>query len=94
MSEAVGTPPKAVMSEATAPGPTLYVRRVLPVHQQYKSYIRVTVGKLYKVVRRGKKTFVIVDDYGFLLKSNSVSRPNSAWLKVWVWPNGTELEEI
>ena len=76
------------------PGPTLYVRRVLPVHQRNKYDIRVTVGKLYKVVRMGKKTFMVIDDYGCLFKSNSVSRPNSAWRKVWVWPNGTEVDEL
>lgn len=74
-------------------GPTLHLRRIRPVWR-YNYDIRVTVGKLYKVVRRGKKVFVIIDDHGDVLKTRAVLGPFPSWRMVWVYPNGTELEEL
>jgi hypothetical protein len=72
--------------------PKLHLRRVRDVYgDYYGDDRRVTHGKVYKVVRQGKHFLKIIDDNGNVF---STGAKNTAWQRVWVWPNGTEVDEL
>lgn len=77
---------------AVETGPQLYLRRInnLFVKSPF------TVGKLYKLHKRidenGVSYFFAEADNRKML--NVGDCPTTYWQRVWVYPNGTELEEI